>query len=198
MLEFKQTWWDNHLPTRFEEFISWVGPSNNISKVFFRNYVKNKQYKSLIDLGCGNATEFFAYQKEYPELSYLGIDSSVFLYNTNTSLGVNMWNSPAENTGLLDNHSEVVFSRHLLEHQPQFQPVLKEMIRLASKEAIHVFFIPPKDNPEHIGYDSSQNLYHNRYNKNDIETFVKGNEKIQSFKWIKISEEECALSIMVN
>lgn len=198
MSDFKQTWWDDNLSTRFDEFASWIGSSESISKVFFRKYVKNKQYKSLIDLGCGTATEFFAYGKEYPELSYLGVDSSQFLYDRNTKLGVPMWMSPAEKTGLPDNHSEVVFSRHVLEHQPKFQPVLEEMIRLASKEAIHIFFIPPGENAEHIGYDPSQNLYHNRYNKSDIEKFLKANEKVQSFEWIEISKEECAISILIK
>lgn len=197
MTEFKQTWWDDNLSKRFEEFSSWIGSSESASKVFFRNYVKEKQYQSIIDLGCGTATEFFAYQKEYPEISYLGVDSSQFLCDRNSELGVPMWNSSAENTSITDNHSDVVFSRHVLEHQPNFQPVLTEMIRLAGKEAIHVFFIPPGDNVEHIGYDSSENLYHNRYNKSDIESFLKNNSKVKNFQWLPISNDEVAISIMV-
>jgi ubiquinone/menaquinone biosynthesis C-methylase UbiE len=197
-MEFKQTWWDNNLSKRFDEFTSWIGSSDSTSKIFFRNYIKEKKYKTLIDLGCGTATEFSAYQKEYPELSYLGVDSSKFLFDLNTKLNIPMWNSSAENTNLISNHSEVIFSRHVLEHQPTFQPVLLEMIRLASKEAIHVFFIPPKDDPEHIGYDSSENLYHNRYNKNDIELFLTNHKKVKDFKWIDINTVEVAICIKIK
>ena len=155
---FKQTWWDNNLPNRFEVFNIWIGDKTAQSKVYFRKYIKEKKYKTLIDLGCGNATEYFAYKEEYPELKYLGIDSCKVLYDNNVENCVPMLLSPAENTNLIDNHSDVVFSRHILEHQPSFLPVLSEMIRLASKEAIHVFFITPGDNQEHIGYDDNGNI----------------------------------------
>jgi ubiquinone/menaquinone biosynthesis C-methylase UbiE len=197
MDNFKQTWWDDNLNNKFEEFISWVGGSDSTSKVIFRKYVKEMGYKSLIDLGCGNATEFFAYRDEYPELVYTGIDSSSFLYQKNVSNGVNMILAPGEETGLDDNYSDVVFSRHVLEHQPNFKPILSEMIRLSKKEAIHVFFIIPGDNVEHIGYDSSQNLYHNRYNKSEIEKFIYSKEKVRSHSWIPISDFECAISIQM-
>jgi hypothetical protein len=47
MSEFKQTWWDNNINNRYEEFASWVGDSNSLSKVFFRNYIKEKKYTSF-------------------------------------------------------------------------------------------------------------------------------------------------------
>lgn len=189
----KQTWWDNNLEKRFNEFESWVGPSSAKSKVWAREYVKQKGYKSLVDLGCGPATEFFAYKREYPELSYLGVDSSKFLYERNMKLGVPMLLSPIEETNLLNNHSEVAFSRHVLEHQPDFRPVLKEIIRLGSKIGIHIFFIKPGTSPEHIGYDPNENLYHNRYNKKDIEEFI--SPLVESFEWVDIGTDECALII---
>jgi ubiquinone/menaquinone biosynthesis C-methylase UbiE len=198
MSEFKQTWWDDNLDTRYDEFASWVGDSNSRSKVFFRNYIKEKKYTSLVDIGCGNATEFFAYQKEYPELQYTGVDSSKILNERNSKLGVPMILAPAENTELLSDFAEVAFSRHVLEHQPKFQPVLNEIIRLASKVAIHIFFIPPGDNSEHIGYDSSQNLYHNRYNKKDIEEYIISNPKVKKYEWINIENLESALIIYTS
>ncbi len=198
MGDFKQTWWDDNLDTRFDEFVSWVGGSDSTSKVLFRNYIKERGYKTLIDLGCGNATEFFAYKQEYPDLDYIGVDSSSFLYKKNTALGVNMILAPGENTGLSEGCCDVVFSRHVLEHQPDFRPIITEMIRLANREAIHVFFIIPGESVQHIGYDSSQNLYYNRYNRGDIEEFVKQNKRVESYKWIPISEVECAFSIRIR
>lgn len=195
MSEFKQTWWDDNLETRYKEFESWVGNSDSQSKKWARKYVKDGGYKSLLDLGCGNATEFFAYKKEQPEVNYLGVDSSKYLYDRNTKLGVPMILTPIEATGLEDNHSEVAFSRHVLEHQPDFRPVLKEIVRLGSKLAMHVFFIIPKEDPEHIGYDSVSNLYHNRYNKKDVENFLLELPGIRSYKWLPITWSENALII---
>ena len=198
MSEFKQTWWDDNLNNRYEEFASWVGDSNSRSKIFFRNYIKEKKYTSLIDIGCGNATEFFAYQTEYPELKYIGVDSSKILNEKNSKLGVPMILASAENTGLPENFAEVAFSRHVLEHQPEFQPVLNEIIKLASKIAVHIFFIPPGENNEHIGYDKNENLYHNRYNKKDIENYIISNPKIEKYEWINIENIESALIMHIN
>ena len=198
MIEHQQTWWDNNLGKRFDEFVSWVGSKDATSKVFFRNYVKNKQYKSLIDLGCGNATEFFGYKEEYPELTYLGVDSCKLLYDKNKEAGVPMVLAYASNTQLEDNSADVVFARHVLEHQPDFKLVLNEMIRLASKESIHVFFMPPTQAPTHIGYDPTENLYHNRFNKLEIEEHISNNEKVASYEWLKISSIETALIIQIK
>jgi ubiquinone/menaquinone biosynthesis C-methylase UbiE len=195
MKEFKQTWWDKHLPTKLHEFESWVGDSDSESKVIFRRYIKSKGYKSLIDLGCGNATEYFAYKAEYPELKYLGIDSSEFLYKLNTDLGVPMMIAEADKVPLRDNHYDVVFSRHVLEHQPDFASMLAEMIRLADKEAIHIFFIKPREK-EIIHYDEANNLYHNTYCRADIEVFLASREDVQGYGWIPLNETEIALSIM--
>jgi ubiquinone/menaquinone biosynthesis C-methylase UbiE len=192
---FKQTWWDNNLDKRFSEFESWIGSSTAPSKVWARNYVKEKGYITLVDLGCGTATEYFAYQEQYPQLKYLGVDSSEFLYNRNVKLGVPMVLAPIEDTKLPKEMFDVAFSRHILEHQPDFRLCLDEMIRIATKEAIHIFFISPGDKPEHIGYDSKENLYHNRYNKKDIEDFVKSRWPNTKIEWFEISGGETALII---
>jgi len=195
MNRFKQTWWDNNLNKRFSEFESWVGSSNAYSKEFFRGYIKGMEYKSLIDLGCGNATEFFAYKEEYPSLRYLGVDSSRILFDKNTELGVPMLWAEGENIPLKDNHSEIVFSRHVLEHQPDFRPLLSEMVRLAEKEAIHVFFIIPREE-EIIHYDDKENLYHNTFKKEDIEVFLRSKKDVESFSWLDVCEGEQALIII--
>jgi ubiquinone/menaquinone biosynthesis C-methylase UbiE len=198
MTQFKQTWWDNNLPKRFEEFNSWIGDASAESKVFFRNFIIKNEYKSLIDIGCGTATEYFAYQKEYTILDYLGIESSTILYKKNLEEGVPMLLASAENSKLCDNYSEVVFSRHVLEHQPDFQTILGEMIRLASKVAIHVFFIIPGENHEHIGFDSNENLYHNRYNKETINEFINSFNKVNDVSWEKINDSEVGLIIRMK
>lgn len=187
--EFKQTWWDKNLPTQFEVFQSWIGDSSSRSKKLLREYVIDIKCKSLVDLGCGTATEFFAYRNEYPELTYLGVDSSEFLYKRNVDLGVPMVMASVESTGLPDSSYEVAFSRHVIEHQPSFEPILNEMIRVGSKKAIHIFFIPPKDNIEVINHDPKENLYHNQFDKLKIEKFIESNSKVKEFSWIGLQTE---------
>lgn len=190
---FKQTWWDDNLPTRFNEFESWVGPSNSITKSYFRKYVKTRGFKSLIDFGCGNATEYDAYKREYPELKYIGVDSSQYLYDLNTKRGIEMIKTDVRNADILDEFVDVVYSRHVLEHQPSYKEALGEIIRIAKKEAVHIFFIPPSNAPEIINYDEKQNLYHNHYNKEDIEEFLFENYKTLKYQWIHFPTEKALI-----
>lgn len=195
MKEFKQTWWDDNLEKRMDEFQSWIGSAESQSKVEVREFVKHGCYKSLVDIGCGTATEFFAYQKEYPELKYLGIDSCKLLNKMNTERGVPMLECSCEKIDLPDKSYQIAFSRHVLEHQPNFEETLNEMIRVSSMLAIHVFFIPPSENGETISYDPNQNLYHNQYNKGKIEAFLNKHERADSFFWKQVNASEWLLII---
>ena len=196
MKNFKQTWWDLNLENKMEMFKSWIGDYNIESKKFIRQYVINNNYISLADFGCGVATEYFGYKNDNYNIKYLGIDSSLILNNKNTEVGVPMLLRDINETSLKDNEYEVSFSRHVLEHQPTYKNSLNEMIRVASKEVIHVFFIKPEK--EKINYDLSLNLYHNMYDKFEIESFCINNEKVHSIKWFEINDKECSLHIKIK
>jgi ubiquinone/menaquinone biosynthesis C-methylase UbiE len=192
----QQTWWDKEIKDQFLNFKSWVGDSKAPSKVWARSFVKENGWTTLLDIGCGNATEFFAYKQEYPELEYTGVDSSRFLNEFNISKHIPMVLAEADNIDLKDGFVEVAFSRHVLEHQDKPYPILDEMIRLANKVAIHIFFIPPGDT-EIISYDKKQNLYHNTYNKKEIEDYLSMTKKVKTFHWVPLPNNEEALVIYV-
>lgn len=192
---FKQTWWDSQLESKLDLFKSWIGTSDALSKKHVRKYIIEKGYKSLVDIGCGTATEYFAYQKEYPELKYLGVDSSVYLNNYNIKKGVPMLKCEAHDIPLDDNSVDVTFSRHVLEHQPHFSPILDEMIRIGRQAAIHVFFIRPWNRETLVSFDPKQGLYHNRYNREEINLYLNSIVKVHTYKWEDISEEESILII---
>jgi len=85
----------------------------------------------------------------------------------------------------------------VLEHLPTYKDALNEMIRVASKYVVHIFFIKPTDS-EKIVYDEPNNLYHNRYVKEEIEDFISSNETVESFEWVDIDEKEVALTLKIK
>lgn len=187
---FQQTWWDTIIHQKEDSFLYGIGGSEAVSKVFSRNYIMSRNYKSLIDIGCGPSTEFFAYKEEGYEINYLGVDSSNYFFNKNRENGVPMHLSPAEFTNLPSNCADIVFSRHVLEHQPSFQPILDEMIRLAKIEALHIFFFIPWEYEQESNYDEAENLWHTTYSRKDIENYLCSHPKVKEFEWRSVPHKE--------
>lgn len=195
----KQTWWDNNLNNKsmFNTFLGWVGDSSAPSKKRFREFLKDQNFKSIVDVGCGPATEFFGFANEGIEIQYTGVDSSEFLVNYNQDRNIPMVLAEAHNIPVPDDSFEVAFSRHVLEHQPTFAPVIDELIRISSKLAVHIWFHKPEDK-EIIDYDSGQNLYHNYYRKVDIEQHLLSNKKVKSIEWIDVDDTENILLVWLK
>jgi SAM-dependent methyltransferase len=194
----KQTWWDNNLNSKMQTFLNWVGDSDSESKVFFRNLLKSFSIKieNCLDVGCGPATEYEGFKKDNIDIKYTGVDSSTVLVELNKSRGVPMIHSPAHNIPVEDNSFDLVFSRHVFEHQPDFKPILEEMIRVSSKLVSHIFFIKPGEY-EKIKFTEEENLYHVRFKKIDIENFIKNHAKVKKFEWIDINQKENMLLIWI-
>jgi ubiquinone/menaquinone biosynthesis C-methylase UbiE len=196
---FKQTWWDNNLNNskKFGEYLGWLEDKDASSRVFIRENIKDLEIKSIADFGCGPCVDYIALNDEGYDFDYLGIDSCIHLKEFNESKEINFLNAPVEKTGLEENSYEMSYSRHLLEHLPTYKDALKEMIRVASKYVVHIFFIKPSEE-EKINYWEDENLYHNQYCQTDIETYLKKNKKVTSFEWIDVNEKETALVINLN
>lgn len=188
MSSFKQTWWDTYLPTRFDEFNSWIGDYESTTKKYSRDYVMNHKYTNLVDFGCGVCSDYLGYKKYNYDINYTGVDNSTYLYNHNQHENVNILLEDVNKTSLLDNSNQVSYSRHVTEHQETWQPLFDEMIRVASVCVVNVFFIPPQQE-EIINFDKNQNIYHNTYSKPEINKYLKNHPKVKSWKWKQFTKE---------
>lgn len=192
MTKHKQTWWDKEIKNQFEDFKSWVGSPSAYTKAWARKFILSNKYKSVIDIGCGMCDDYFLYKDT--EIHWQGVDGSEFLVNRAIGEDIPVSNFQADDIILADSTYDVSYSRHVLEHQAKFNPVLNEMIRLADQVVINIFFIKPRDK-EIINYNSDNNLYHNTYDKKEIESFLESHPKVRSYSWEEITEIENALII---
>lgn len=182
------SWWNNNAKERINDFKVWTGDFNQPSKVYFRQHVINNNYQSIIDCGCGLAEDFFGFQQDQYKIEYTGLDSCQFFIETNKSKNINMVKAELDgNLPLSDSIYDCVYCREVLEHLPHYKNALPELIRIAKKEVIIVFFIPPGETEE-INYWQEQDLYHNKYSLSDIESYLSSNSKVKEFSWKNIDD----------
>lgn len=143
------SWWNKNIETRMHDFKSWIGDFNQPSKTYCRNYIASKQYKSIIDAGCGLASDYFGFKGDQYNINYLGLDSCTYLINLNRTHSIPVIETELEtDLPLSDSSYDCVYCREVLEHLPYYEKTLSEFIRIASKEVIVVFFIKPLEESE--------------------------------------------------
>lgn len=197
--DFQQTWWNDNITSDKHIFFNWICKSDALTKVYARKHIITEKYKSILDVGCANATMYDGFIEDNYTIDYTGIDSCKYLVKKNIDKDINVVLGDVNQTIFRDNLFDVVFSRHIVEHQPTCEPLLLETIRIAKKEVIHVFFKKPNDTNSHIiNYNKSSNLYHNTYSKFLIEYLLSHHQKVSQFVWNDISKDECILHISLR
>lgn len=175
-----QSWWDKNALAS-PDFAGWIGDHTTPAKSEARAYVHRVGYRSVLDAGCGLCTEFLGY-REYPDVLWSGVDSCAALVEQASARGVPRVKH-GEITALPYSHEsfDVVFTRHVLEHLPDYREALRECVRVAKHEVLILWFIPPGDTPDKINL--ADGLYHNAYNRSDLERFLYGLDRVGGLRW---------------
>ena len=145
-LQRHEQWWQKNcvVEKKLEEFSSWLGDLNADSRVKMRNYIKNKGYKSVLDIPSGLCIDFYGFKKDKTNINYHGIDITPYLVKRAKKLGISVSQGTIENIQLDDSSFDVAYARHILEHLNHYQKAINELVRVAEKEVIIIFFIKPK------------------------------------------------------
>lgn len=189
----QQTYWNKHMSDAFmKQFTDWVGNYNAESKVFFYNFI-DKDFKTILDVGCGDATIYDGLKHNKINIEYTGVDSCKYFIEMGRKRGVNIFESDIRTINKPDSSYDIIFGRHVVEHQPDFETLFNEMIRLGKKQCVHIFFIKPKISDTIINYDQRSDLYHNTYSHLKITEFLTNHPKVNNFFFKDINENENAL-----
>lgn len=199
-LQAHEQWWEKNLTYKMGEFDGWLGDEDAHSRCVMHEYIKARGYASLLDVPCGLCTEFFGHAKHGVSLEYYGLDITPRLVTRAWELGLRVRQGSIEAMPYSDNFVDVCYARHILEHLDYYERALDELIRVAKKEVLVVFFIKPTDEPDRIdpAMIDGALLYHNTYNRTKLIDYVRRNPKVVSFAWQTINDKEEALHIYVG
>lgn len=179
----ENNWWNKNAEKMLGTFNSWVGDLDATTKVIARNYIMERGYKSILDCGFGSYPEALGYKKSGYKIRYKGIDICDFFVKQAKKKKINAILASMEDIPAKNKYFDVVYTRHTVEHCSDYRRAISEMMRVAKNEVIIIFFIPPIDSVTEINYDVENNLYHNKYNKYELESFIKGLPGFESLTW---------------
>lgn len=195
-----EKWWEKNLSHKMGEFASWLGDEDATSRKVMRSYIKSKGYKTVLDVPCGLCTEYVGYRKEKSDVQYIGLDITPCLVERAQNFGINVLRGSIEAMPFQDSSIEACYSRHILEHLDYYEKAVKELIRVAQKEVVIIFFIKPQVGKERIDGQITDGalLYHNTYDRQKLENFIMIQPKVSHFEWQEITHAENALHIFLK
>jgi len=174
--EYHDTWYN---------FESWSQTYYLPSSKKAREHCIKQRYLSMLDVGCGACPEYYGFKSDGYEMYLWGIEVTPRLLAFAVSKNLPVQQGNAEKIPFDDACYDVVYARHLLEHLRYYKKALKEMIRVAKKEVLIVFFLEPDDMPDNLDYKLQEKsaLFNNRYNKTKLEEYVRGLPRVKNFAW---------------
>ena len=141
-----------------------------------RAYIMEQEYRNILDCGAGLCAEYYGFG-DY-DIEYSAIDSSRKFVKRGQKEGINITECDINDIEFRDGKFDVCYCRHVLEHLEYYENALNEMIRVAKREVLVIFFLPPTMNDDRIVV--IDNLNHNVYDRGKMIDFIYGNPKVES------------------
>lgn len=173
------------LPSLEEFSDTWMGSINDKDRVKVRKSFKN--YRSILDVGCGGSPEYYGINNK--KIEYTGMDITPELVDFNKKKGINCIVGSANEIPFDDKSFDVVHSRHVIEHMPGFEKPISEMIRVSKHLVLISFFIEPIEGKSKISLDNKDTeyeIFHNQYSKDKIVELLEKNPRVKKFKFKKL------------
>lgn len=183
-----KSWWADNGQHVGEKFLDWNKdmPSRHLARKLITDWAAAGEIQSVLEIAFGGVHEYRAMRDRLRELnvSYFGIDwTDQFVAQAQTEFPEGRWMQGDIVRGLSADPADVVYSQHMLEHVPALEPAFSNMLRLARKKLINIFFIPPKPFPNYdvVNWEKFPK-YHNTYGIGHIEKICQSHDF--TCKWV--------------
>lgn len=177
-------WWNKNLnkDNIYNQFSSWLEQSDSDSRKTLYEFIKNNNISSCLEFGPGIFIDYNSFFKN-EKIDYHSVEITNKIIDLANKNNISCEYGSIEGTNLPENSYELVYTRHVFEHLDYYDDALKEMLRLASKYVVVIFWLISQGDEDNIEYVEIEDLYHNSYSKEKISQKLK--EKNLDFEWIK-------------
>jgi SAM-dependent methyltransferase len=168
-------WWTQNDQPVGKDFLAWndAAPARQYTRKLITDWAAAGEVKSVLEIAFGGLHEFRALREPLGALGvrYSGVDwTAHFVAHAQKEFPQNQWTQGDIVRGVNVEPADLVYSQHMLEHIPALEPAFSNMLRLAKRKLINIFFIPPK---AFAGYEvvnwQQYPLYHNTYSVGHVE-----------------------------
>ena len=197
-----EVWWEECLgkDVSLMTFEEWIEDLNGDSRKAMRQHFQKMGYRSVLMWDAASVPTILDLLKIKIPVDYLGVDVTLKLVEMARSKGVNATVGSVEELPLEDSQFDVAYSREVFEHLEYYEFALSELIRVASREVMVVFFIKPNNEPDRIWAPliNGHPIYHNSYNRKKMEKFITDNKKVTGLEWQNINDKQVLLHIYLD
>lgn len=169
-------WWEKNLDDgyRWNEFSSWLKLSDKSSRQFVYNFIENNiNISDVLEIGPGSFIDYDTYFAHKKNISYSCVDITTKIIEIGLSKNINSKLGNIKDIPYQKKYFDLVYTRHVLEHIDYYTDAIKELIRVSDKYIICTFFFLDKlSKNDTIFIDSNTKLYHNRYSKFKLNSFL--------------------------
>jgi SAM-dependent methyltransferase len=191
-------WWtENDQPTG-KDFLTWNKdmPARLHIRKMILEWAAAGKVRSILEVAFGGLHEYRALREPLKQfdVTYSGVDwTPHFVAHAQREFPENRWTQGDVVRGLNVEQADLVYSQHMLEHVPALEPAFSNMLRLAKRMLINIFFIPPKNfDCFEVTNWKKYPLYHNTYSVGHVEHVCKA----MGFKptWVNFGEDVVLLA----
>jgi ubiquinone/menaquinone biosynthesis C-methylase UbiE len=195
-----EQWWEKNVDSLMSEFAQWLGDTSDPSRLKARRHIQVRNYRSILDIPCGLATDFYGFRRDAVDIEYMGMDITPKLIKFAQDNNVPVRQGNIEAIACEDSSFDVCYARHILEHLAYYESAVAELIRVAKKEVLIVFFIKPTEASDTytLNFDRDCLLYANHYNRQKLQNFVLSNAKVASIEWEDVDAKDIILHVYLK
>ncbi len=193
-------WWEHNYSNYCDQFERWWGDINAPSRVFMRNEIICNNYKNILDVGCGFATDLQGIRFYNLPVVYTGVDITPSFISRAQLLKMNVSLADAHCLMFGDKSFDIVYARHLFEHEPDFKDIISEFIRVARHEILIIFYKKLVHTPTYaeLTVTNYEPLWDVSYNVEDVLNACAAHDRVTNISLHNIGDFEQALIVKLS
>ena len=137
------SFWQDHVT--IDKFASWCGNPESPFKVETRQLIRDREYKTVLDVGAGLFSEYYGFKNDGDDIEYTATEMTPKYVEFGIDQGINVVEASIYKMPFEDGSYECIICHDVLNHLRDTKSAIIELIRVASKEIIISFFKPSQN-----------------------------------------------------